>query len=541
MNAPFRSFASLSEAAGVLFELPPGPYRAESAAFIGKDAARNLLGLVCFSASETPPCTALVNDAPANVLFARSFSLSLAREGELFAHILWTACDASFRSATLRDANGNYIPIFYNGTEMFSLDAKRLHTPRPAPRKPRWVWLLSLLCRVSALPRLLRLIGRKKYSGCWLFADRGFMADDNAEHLYRWVMRHHPEQKIFFALHKNSPDWPRLEREGFNLLHIEGMEYRAAYCNCAWLLSSQRTGYITKHYWRRWHADIARPRFCFLQHGVSMNYMPRFNQPHADMLIGVAMRECEAFARDPRFPYVYSGREVRLTGFPRHDELLRKAAAVPTPRDILVMPSWRHTMAPKQTRDGQFIYREGFTNSGFFLRWQALLQSPRLLAAANRYGYRVRFYPHPHLRPQLHHFQLGGITVVPEAGASVQNMLANAALLLTDYSSIAMETAILRRPVLYFQFDRESFFNENRGQGRGKGYFDYEKDGFGEVVTEEEELCALLERHMRNGCRMDEVYRRRADAFFAFNDTRNCVRVYEALRAMEKPAQNTIL
>ena len=533
MNAPFRSFASLAEVARLLFELPPGPYRGESAALIGVDTAQNLLGLVCFTASEALAHTVLVNNEPVPPRFVRSFSLSLAREGELFAHILWLPFDASFRSAVLCGPDRNSLPILYDGTELPCLEAAHLHIPKPPPREPLWVYGLSLLCRITGLPRLLRLMGRGKYAGCWLFADRGFMADDNAEHLYRWVMRHHPERNIVFALHKNSPDWPRLAREGFNLVHIGGMEYRSAYLNCAWLISSQRTGYITKHYWRKWHADAARHRFCFLQHGICMNYLPRLNIPHADMFICTTKRECEAFTTDPRFPYVYCGREVRLTGLPRHDELLRKASAVKNPRTILIMPSWRHTMAPGQTGDGQFIYDEGFTQSEFFRRWQAVLQAKRLLDAARKHDYQVRFYPHPHLRPQLRHFQLEGVTLIPEAGVSVQDILAETALLITDYSSIAMEAALLRRPVLHFQFDREAFFSRNRDLSRGQGYFDYERDGLGEVAITEDELFALAERHMREGCRMREEYRRRADAFFAFTDTENCRRVYAALCALE--------
>ena len=534
MSMPFSAFASLAEVARLLFELPPGPYRSESAAFLSADATQKLFGLVCFSTHDTLPHTGLINDEAVRPRFTRSFSLSLAREGEMFAHILWFPFDAAFRFFTLRGREGNTLPLLYDGSELTRLDAARLLRPKPPPRRPRWVYGLSLLCRASGLTRLLRLAGRGKYAGCWLLADRGFMADDNAEHLYRWVMRHHPERKVFFALRKDSPDWPRLEREGFQMLHIGGMEYRAACLNCGWLISSQRANYIVKHYWRRWHADVTRRRFCFLQHGVSMDYLPRLNQPHADMLLVTTEREYAALASDPRFPYVYSGREVRLTGLPRHDELLRKASAVAEPRDILIMPSWRHSMAPKQTRDGQFVYEEGFTQSEFFRRWQALLRSPRLLAAAARYGYRIRFYPHPHLRPQLHHFQLDGTAIILETGTSVQDILAGTALLISDHSSIAVEIALLRRPVLYFLFDREqAVLTPNRDQGRGRGYFDHERDGFGEAAKDEEELCGLAEAYMRGGCRMKDAYRRRADAFFVFNDMENCRRVYEALCAFE--------
>jgi hypothetical protein len=40
---------------------------------------------------------------------------------------------------------------------------------------------LSLLARLPFI--------RRRFSDCWLLIDRDFKADDNAEHLYRWVMR----------------------------------------------------------------------------------------------------------------------------------------------------------------------------------------------------------------------------------------------------------------------------------------------------------------------------------------------------------------
>ncbi|RTI53266.1 glycosyltransferase family A protein, partial [Campylobacter jejuni] len=55
-------------------------------------------------------------------------------------------------------------------------------------------------------------------SDIWLLIDRDWKADDNAEHLYRYIMQNHPEQNIVFALKRDSTDWDRLKKEGFNLI-----------------------------------------------------------------------------------------------------------------------------------------------------------------------------------------------------------------------------------------------------------------------------------------------------------------------------------
>ena len=43
---------------------------------------------------------------------------------------------------------------------------------------------IAYLRRIAATPR-----ARSKYDACWLFVDRPSKADDNAEHLYRYLHR----------------------------------------------------------------------------------------------------------------------------------------------------------------------------------------------------------------------------------------------------------------------------------------------------------------------------------------------------------------
>jgi CDP-glycerol glycerophosphotransferase (TagB/SpsB family) len=387
------------------------------------------------------------------------------------------------------------------------------------------------LHRVVALLSHLIFI-RRRFAGIWLLADRDFKADDNAEHLYRWIMKHQPEKKIFFALDKQSLDWKRLNNDGFRLLPLKSLWYALAWLHCDWLISSNRSGYIVKPGWQEWYADIVRHRFCFLQHGITKDFHPALNQPHADMLIAAAPAEYRAFVDDPC--YVYTEREVRLTGFPRHDELLRKAEVVLGPCTVLVMPTWRKNLVDDLTPGtGQYLYSRRFAESSYFRNWQAVLQSPVLHRAAAKHGYALRFFPHPYIRQQLRDFNLSGVTVQPDAGGSIRDILADTALLITDYSSIAMEIALLCRPIVYFQFDRETFFTQDHSYT--KGYFDYERDGFGPVVTTPDAVCAQTVACMEDGCRMEAVYRERAEAFFAFRDQNNCRRVYEALCRYPEP------
>ena len=61
------------------------------------------------------------------------------------------------------------------------------------------------------------------------------------------------------------------------------------------------------------------------------------------------------------------------------------------------------------------------------------------------------------------------------------------------------------------------------------GYFEYERDGFGEVVYDYESTVSLLCEYMENGCQMKEFYKDRVDKFFAYNDKNNCQRTLEKI------------
>jgi len=106
-------------------------------------------------------------------------------------------------------------------------------------------------------------------------------------------------------------------------------------------------------------------------------------------------------------------------------------------------------------------------------------------------------------------------------------MYAETDLLISDYSSAVFDFAYLRKPLVYCQFDREEFFSGKHTAV--KGYFDYERDGFGEVETTLEGTVARIIEYMENGCALKDYYRERINNTFAFNDTKNCERVYQAI------------
>ena len=116
--------------------------------------------------------------------------------------------------------------------------------------------------------------------------------------------------------------------------------------------------------------------------------------------------------------------------------------------------------------------------------------------------------------------------------AQYRDIYAKSDLIVTDYSSAVFDFAYLRKPVLYTQFDAETFFSGEHSYT--KGYFDYERDGFGEVEYDLDSAIDRIIEYMENGCQLKDKYRERIDKFFAFNDQNNCQRVFEKIMELQQ-------
>ncbi|WP_433953873.1 bifunctional glycosyltransferase/CDP-glycerol:glycerophosphate glycerophosphotransferase [Curtobacterium flaccumfaciens] len=374
---------------------------------------------------------------------------------------------------------------------------------------------------------------RERYEDAWVFMDRDTDANDNAEHLYRWVRANHPEINSWFVLARGSKDWDRLRTEGFRLVAYKSSEWRKLIMHAAHLASSHIDVYVVSPL-PRWRYGQPRFTFTWLQHGVTNYDISRWvNSKPAELFVTVTPQEKASIAGDG--PYTFTEREVVLTGFPRHDELLRKRRATPpADRDlILIMPTWRKKLAGQQVPgSNERAKNPRFASSQYALEFDALIGSERLRDVAARTGKRIVFMPHPNMRPYLTDFTVPDwVEVWDFAAVNVQDVLARAASMVTDYSSLGFEAAFIDVPLVYFQFDAASFFDGSH-VGR-RGYFDYDRDGFGPVADTVAGVEAAIERIGDDAWVSAPEYLARTAAAFVTRDEHNAERVIDAMLALD--------
>lgn len=353
-----------------------------------------------------------------------------------------------------------------------------------------------------------------RFYDSWLICDRPLMANDNGEHLYRYIKNHHPEVKIFFLLSRESKDWERLSREGFELIEYGSATHRKALKVCSKLISSQADNCIVNHFGE--HTDWKK-EFVFLQHGVLMNDLSNWLNFKRIALIVTTTRPEFQYLTSKASPFLFKKNQVKLLGLPRHDRLIEINDPKPV---ILVAPTWRKYL--------KFLSKQSIEHDIFITSWRDFLNGKRLKQMIKKYGYKVTFYPHPLLSEYIKYFNLPDFI---EVGDDVQKLISEASCLLTDYSSLSFEMGLLKKAVIYYQFDRENIYSSSLHTFR-QGYFSYELNGFGEVVYSLEELENSIERMLKSDCSVSDDIKHRMYETFPYRDKQNCKRVFEAILSL---------
>lgn len=409
-----------------------------------------------------------------------------------------------------------------------STDARRPSTFRKVVNPNTWY---RILIKGLATVRPVR----RRYNQSWILMDRVERGHDNAEHLFKHLQRHEPQINAWFAVEKNSTDWKRLRAQGHKkLLAYGSFRWKLACLNATHVISSQAGPYVynpmqLRRFGRRtW-------RFIFLQHGVIATDLHRWlNQRKFDLFITSTHDEFASIA-GTNSQYRMTPHEVVLTGLPRHDRLRKLASVDKAGKQnlILCIPSWReYLLGPKDSRTGARELNNDFEKTHFARAWLGLLESHRLLKLAESHDATIAFMPHPNMQPYLHRLSVPQhVKLLSYDSSDIQENLAEARVVVTDFSSVVFDAAYIRRPIVYYQFDQAEAFSG--AHTVRQGYFSYEEDGFGPVAYTEQEALDALEAIMLNG--HPPMYIERMNRTFPHSDDNCSARVIQAIRELEQP------
>ncbi|MFP3153694.1 CDP-glycerol glycerophosphotransferase family protein [Lachnospiraceae bacterium ZAX-1] len=375
-----------------------------------------------------------------------------------------------------------------------------------------------LACPISFVYRRFR-------KDLWLICDNENEARDNGYWLYRYIVNTKKDQDVMYAINKKSPDYIRVKQLG-KIVSYGGFAHWIYYLTASKNISSQKGGKPNAAicYVLEVNGLLKNTRI-FLQHGITKDDMQFLYYKNTKMSLFVCAVEKEYDYVSKNFGYPAGG--VLNLGFCRFDNLFPVPSAK---KKILVMPTWRNWIGAPTSKSYQYENIKDFRNTEYFKQWNGFLKSIPVQTLLEEQDIELIFYPHREMQGHLHYFQLDTKSIVlakwPEY--DVQDLLKEAILLVTDYSSVAMDFAYMKKALLYYQFDYEMYRNGHYAAG----YFDYKDDGFGEVCGCLEELETAVLNLCSHNFKMEEPYRQRADEFFAGSDRENCRRNFEAIKEL---------
>jgi len=382
-------------------------------------------------------------------------------------------------------------------------------------------------CMKILLLRELYWLTRPFYKNkrIWMFYDKIYKGGDSSEYIYKYAKKQKDKVKKYYLLDEKACDYKRMKKEGYRPLKRGTLKHKLVFMNADMVIASNSTVFAFNDFPMGASAYF-RGTFDFhvacVQHGMSVQKIAIAQKRLRDntrLYFCASKYEIENLSKPI---YNYNGyNALRLTGVPRYDGLVDEAE-----KQIMIAPTWRmqSAMLVVKNEGVQRDYNENFKDTPYYKVFNSLINDSRLIAAAKKYGYRIKYVLHPIVSPQVNDFDKNDyVDIISAIGdMSYEELFRKSSLMVTDFSGIQFDFAYMRKPLVYLH-------HKDIPQHYEEGTYHYDTMAFGEICHDNDELIDLLCEYMKDGCVMKEEYKKRADDFFEFNDHNNCERIYKEM------------
>ena len=344
-----------------------------------------------------------------------------------------------------------------------------------------------------------------------------YMASDNGYEFFKYCMENNMEaflnRKIYYVIDKKSPDYEKVKKYDKNVLDFMSVRFIAYMLAAKLLVSSdvRSHAYAWRHRSSILSHVIQKKKHIFLQHGVTAmkKVDPIFGKANNNPTNLFVVTSEEEYDIVHKY-FGYTKNEIALTGFARWDVLEDKSQGR---KEILLMPTWRNWLDDVDAKT--------FKQSDYYKNYMKLLNSEKLHNILRKHGVVMNFYIHPKFKGYIGNFQIKGdqIRLIPFGHEPLNELMMRCNMLITDYSSVCWDVYYMGKPVLFYQFDIDTYL-----QTHGS-YMNMEKDLFGDRTLELEELIAMIEENIQNEFQLKEIYKKDRKKHFSYIDKNNCKRI----------------
>ena len=378
--------------------------------------------------------------------------------------------------------------------------------------------------------RLLYWILRPHYKKkrIWVAFDKLYKAGDNGEYMFRYCQKQNDGIDCYYVINKDAIDCQRLKKKyPGRILYANSWKCRLICLYAEAILATHAgtpsfiglSGSRQKYFRNLFHAD----NIC-IQHGLSVQNIASFqNRLYANTKLYCCASPVE-LDNIAQPVYGYEPEMLKMTGLARYDGLKDKEQ-----KQILITPTWRKNVVQVKGMGMHNDHSNTFRNTAYFRIYNSLINDPKLIECAKKYGYRIVFLLHPAMSAQIDDYDRNDYVELVQATGDMnyEQILTESSLMVTDYSGVQYDFAYQRKPLVYYHPDELPPHYHDSG-------LDYETMGFGPICTSHSQLIDCLCEYIQGGCQTEEEYRKRADNFFAFSDFSNCARIYREILKFER-------
>lgn len=385
--------------------------------------------------------------------------------------------------------------------------------------------LMHIFMFIFAIP--FSVVLRFYRRNLWLLCDTRYEAGDNAFWLFQYIRNNKPNEDVVFALDKESKDYEKVCALG-QVIPYGSFKHWVYYLAADKNVSSQKMGkpnaavcYVLEVF------GLLNNKRAFLQHGIITADLPFLHYTNTKMSLFVTSTQDEWEFVDNIFGYPEGA--VRKLGLCRFDGL---HDFVVNKKQLLIMPTWRMYIRNSLQNHEEELRKSAFLQTEYYKNWNLLLSDSSFVSFIEENDINVLFYPHREMGAFLECFSFKSdrIKLLSWEGSNIQSLLKESAFLITDYSSVSMDFAYMKKPLMYFQFD----YTEFREGHHPEGYFSFQTDGFGPVCETVDQAINALEKayDKTTGFQNTDIYLARHDKYFDLYDSNNCLRNYDAIAEM---------
>lgn len=366
----------------------------------------------------------------------------------------------------------------------------------------------------------------------WLFSERRGEARDNAAALFEYVSKNKKHISAYYAIETTSADYERLKEFKNRIIEFGTVKHYAIYFACKAIISSQKhNGPSELITFLMRLLNINNHKVIFLGHGITKDNADwlHYDNSRFRLFCCGAYTEYQYVKKEFGYPkdYVcFTGGLCRYDLFNSKDS--KDLKSISNKEDVvLILPTWRNWLVKGDPKMRLIEKTDDFRSSLYFEAWTSFIKSEYLQRIAQKYKVTFVFYPHPVMQRYIEDFETDSenVIIANQEKFKLGELINNAKLLITDYSSVYFDFIYQNKPILFYQFD---YLNYRQYQYR-EGYFDYTNNNVGKAFDAREPLLQELENIVREHYTVSSEYIAESNKHFPVKDKSNCERTYNAI------------